>query len=70
MAAKQAADAGIGRLPGALFQAQQIDQQQIRLGHQMLERLLGLLLEEFIGIPIRFQVETHYTQEQYDVVLL
>jgi ribonuclease G len=27
-------------------------------------------LEEFIGIPIRFQVETHYTQEQYDVVLL
>ena len=27
-------------------------------------------LEEFIGIPIRFQVETTYTQEQYDVVLL
>ncbi len=27
-------------------------------------------LEEFIGIPIRFQVETAYTQEQYDVVLL
>ncbi|MCC7122523.1 MAG: ribonuclease G [Gammaproteobacteria bacterium] len=27
-------------------------------------------LEEFIGIPIRFQVETSYTQEQYDVVLL
>ncbi len=27
-------------------------------------------LEEFIGIPIRFQVETNYTQEQYDVVLL
>ena len=26
-------------------------------------------LEEFIGIPIRFQVETAYTQEQYDVVL-
>ena len=27
-------------------------------------------LEEFIGIPIRFQVESTYTQEQYDVVLL
>ena len=27
-------------------------------------------LEEFVGIPIRFQVETTYTQEQYDVVLL
>jgi len=27
-------------------------------------------LEEFIRIPIRFQVETAYTQEQYDVVLL
>jgi ribonuclease G len=27
-------------------------------------------LEEFIGIPIRFQIEVNYTQEQYDVVLL
>ena len=27
-------------------------------------------LEEFIGIPIRFQVESAYTQEQFDVVLL
>ncbi|MBT8446000.1 MAG: Rne/Rng family ribonuclease, partial [Gammaproteobacteria bacterium] len=27
-------------------------------------------LEEFIGIPIRFQVEENYTQEQFDVVLL
>ncbi len=27
-------------------------------------------LAEFIGIPIRFQVETNYSQEQYDVVLL
>lgn len=27
-------------------------------------------LEEFIGIPIRFQVEPGYTQEQYDVVLV
>ncbi|MDA0824655.1 MAG: Rne/Rng family ribonuclease [Proteobacteria bacterium] len=26
-------------------------------------------LEEFIGIPIRFQVESAYTQEQYDIVL-
>jgi ribonuclease G len=27
-------------------------------------------LEEFIGKPIRFQVETEYTQEQFDVVLM
>ncbi|HSP01587.1 MAG TPA: Rne/Rng family ribonuclease, partial [Thioalkalivibrio sp.] len=27
-------------------------------------------LQEFIGIPIRFQVEGLYTQEQFDVVLL
>jgi ribonuclease G len=27
-------------------------------------------LEDFIGIPIRFQVEALYTQEQYDVVIL
>lgn len=27
-------------------------------------------LEEFIGRPISFQVETMYTQEQYDIVLL
>jgi len=27
-------------------------------------------LEEFIGIPIKFQVEPGYTQEQYDVVLV
>ncbi len=27
-------------------------------------------LEEFIGKPIKFQVETQYTQEQYDVVLM
>ncbi|HEC19389.1 MAG TPA: ribonuclease G [Gammaproteobacteria bacterium] len=27
-------------------------------------------LEEFIGVPIRFQVESLYTQEQFDVVLL
>ena len=26
-------------------------------------------LEEFIGRPIKFQVETAYTPEQYDVVL-
>ena len=28
------------------------------------------LLEEFIGKPIRLQVETIYNQEQYDVVLV
>jgi ribonuclease G len=27
-------------------------------------------LEEFIGRPINFQVETLYTQEQFDVVLM
>jgi ribonuclease G len=27
-------------------------------------------LEEFIGRPIRFQVESLYTQEQFDVVLM
>jgi ribonuclease G len=27
-------------------------------------------LEDFIGIPIRFQAESLYTQEQYDVVLM
>jgi len=27
-------------------------------------------LEEFIGKPIRLQVETLYSQEQYDVVLV
>ncbi|SEQ23235.1 ribonuclease G [Ectothiorhodospira magna] len=27
-------------------------------------------LQEFIGIPIRFQVESLYTQEQFDIVLL
>ncbi len=27
-------------------------------------------LEEFIGIPIRFQVETSYTQEQFDIILI
>ena len=59
MAAKQPADAGIGRLPGALFQAQQIDQQQIRLGHQLLERLLGLLLQEFIGIEHQHPIPPH-----------
>ena len=34
MAAKQATNAGIGGLAGAHFQAQQVDQQHIRLGHQ------------------------------------
>jgi ribonuclease G len=27
-------------------------------------------LEEFIGKPIQFQMETSYTREQFDVVLL
>ena len=28
------------------------------------------MLEEFIGKPISLQVETIYTQEQYDIVLV
>ena len=27
-------------------------------------------LEDFIGIPIRFQVEALFTQEQFDVVIV
>jgi len=27
-------------------------------------------LEEFIDRPIKFQVETMYTQEQYDLILM
>ncbi len=27
-------------------------------------------LEEFIGKPVKFQVESHYTQEQFDVVMM
>jgi len=27
-------------------------------------------LEEFVGIPIKFQAEIAYTQEQFDVVLI
>lgn len=27
-------------------------------------------LEDFIGIPIKFQAEALYTQEQYDIVLM
>ena len=27
-------------------------------------------LEDFLGIPIKFQVEALFTQEQYDVVIV
>ena len=27
-------------------------------------------LEGFIGIPIKFQIEAMFTQEQYDVVIM
>jgi ribonuclease G len=27
-------------------------------------------LQEFVGVPIRFQVETLYQQEQFDVVFV
>ena len=43
---------------------------------RVIDRLLGeessavADLEAFIGKPIRIQVETSYSQEQYDVVLL
>lgn len=61
-----------------LREARQFDAQKLLVvaSQTVVDTLLdvesdGVLeLEEFIGIPIRFQVETAYTQEQYDVVLL
>jgi ribonuclease G len=59
-------------------EARQFDAQQLLVlaSQEVVDRLLDeestavAELEEFIGKPIQFQVETLYTQEQYDVVLL
>ena len=61
-----------------LREARQFDAQSLLVvaSQEVVERMLDeestsiAELEEFTGIPIRFQVETAYTQEQYDVVLL
>ena len=60
-----------------LREARQFDAQKLLVvaSHSVVDRLLDeesnsiVELGEFIGIPIRFQVENAYTQEQYDVVL-
>lgn len=59
-------------------EARQFDAQQLLVlaSQEVVDRLLDeestavAELEEFIGKPIQFQVETLYTQEQFDVVLL
>ena len=61
-----------------LREARQFDAQQLLVvaSQTVVDALLDeesssvVELGEFIGIPIRFQVESAYTQEQYDVVLL
>lgn len=59
-------------------EARQFDAQSLLVvaSQEVVERMLDeestsiAELEEFTAIPIRFQVEAAYTQEQYDVVLL
>ncbi len=61
-----------------LREARQFDAQQLLVlaSQEVVDRLLDeesnavVELEEFIGKPIKFQVETLYIQEQFDVVLL
>ncbi|MCB1749063.1 MAG: Rne/Rng family ribonuclease [Gammaproteobacteria bacterium] len=61
-----------------LREARQFDAQSLLVvaSQEVVDRMLDeestsiAELEEFTGIPIRFQVESAYTQEQYDVVLL
>ena len=61
-----------------LREARQFDAREFRIlaAQKVIDMFLdeesqGLaMLEEFIGKPIRLQVETLYTQEQYDVVLM
>ena len=60
-----------------LREARQFDARQLLVlaAQEVVDRLLDeestsvAELEEFIGKPIKFQVETLYTQEQFDVVL-
>jgi ribonuclease G len=61
-----------------LREARQFDAREFRiLASQMVidmfldeESQSLAMLEEFIGKPISLQVETIYTQEQYDIVLM
>ncbi|MDT8404464.1 ribonuclease G [Sulfuriflexus sp.] len=61
-----------------LREARQYDAQTflVMAGHEVVDRLLDeesdniAELEDFIGKPIKLQVESLYTQEQYDVVLM
>ncbi|MDZ7662238.1 ribonuclease G [Thiohalophilus sp.] len=61
-----------------LREARQFDAQQflVLAGQPVVDMLLDeestsvAELEEFIGKPIKFQVESEYTQEQFDVVLM
>jgi ribonuclease G len=61
-----------------LREARQYDAQSLLVvaSQEVVDRLLDeestsiAELEAFVGIPIRFQVESAYTQEQFDVVLL
>jgi ribonuclease G len=61
-----------------LREARQFDAQQflVLAAQQVVDMLLDeestsvAELEEFIGKPIKFQVESEYTQEQFDVVLM
>ncbi len=61
-----------------LREARQFDAQRLLVvaAQEVVDRMLDEEsisigeLEAFIGIPIRFQAETAYTREQYDIVLL
>ena len=61
-----------------LREARQFDAREFRIlaSHKVIDMFLDeesqslAQLEEFIGKPIRLQVETLYSQEQYDVVLV
>jgi len=60
--AEQAADAGVGRLHGAVLVAQQVDHQHIGLGHQRLQRWLDGINELFIGIEHQHPIAAHKFQ--------
>ena len=50
VASKQAAHIGVRGLRRPKFMAQQVDQQQVGIGHQLPQRLSGLVAEHLIGI--------------------
>ena len=62
MAPKQPAHIGIGRLVGTQFQAQQVDQQQILLGHQLLQGGMRLGAEHLVGIEHQHPVTLHMVE--------